>query len=124
MLRTCLVAAALSLAACATPESATETSAPPAGRDCFNSDNVNGYSYIDDRHVAVTVGANRRYVLTTMFNANDLDWTNAIAIRSTTGWICTGNGLGVEVIGGEPRRTYPITGIERALDEAPPQQGS
>ncbi len=123
MLRTCLIATAFALAACATPESATEGAAP-AGRDCFNSDNVSGYSYIDDRHVAVTVGASRRYVLTTMFNANDLDWTNAIAIRSSTGWICTGNGLGVEIIGGEPRRNYPITSIERAPDEAPPQQGS
>lgn len=125
MLRTCLIAAALTLAACATPESATqEAGAAPAERDCFNSDTANGFSYIDDRHVRVTVGANRRYILTTMFNANDLDWTNAIAIRSSTGWICTGNGLGVEIIGGEPRRNYPITGIERAPDEAPPQQGS
>ncbi len=120
MLRTGILAAAIALAACATQESATA----PDGRDCFRADAVNGYSYIDSNHVAVTVGANRRYILTTLFNARDLDWTHAIAIRSATNWICTGNGLGVEIIGGDPRRTYPISGIERAPDEAPPDQGS
>lgn len=116
--------AALALAACASTE-AGDTAAAPEGRDCFNADNVSGYSYIDAGHVGISVGANRKYILTTMFNARDLDWTQAIAIRSTTSWICTGNGLGVEIIGGEPRRNYPITAIERAPDEAPnADQGS
>ncbi len=118
------VLAALALGACASTE-AGETAAAPEGRDCFNANNVSGYSYIDNEHVGVTVGANRKYILTTMFNARDLDWTQVIAIRSTTSWICTGNGLGVEVIGGNPRRNYPITAIERAPDEAPnADQGS
>lgn len=121
MLRHAILAAALALGACATEQAATE---PSADRDCFNSNSVTGFSYIDENHIGVSVGANRRYILTTMFNARDLDWTQAIAIRSTTTWICTGNGLGVEIIGGEPRRTYPINGIERAPDEAPPVQGS
>lgn len=116
--------AALALAACASTETA-ENAAPPEGRDCFNARNVSGYTYIDNEHVGISVGANRKYILTTMFNARDLDWTQAIAIRSTTDWICVGNGLGVEVIGGEPRRNYPITAIERAPDEAPnADQGS
>lgn len=120
MLRTGILAAALALGACATQEAAT----PPDGRDCFRASDINGYNYVDANHIAVTVGANRRYILTTLFNARDLDWTHAIAIRSAANWICTGNGLGVELIGGEPRRTYPISGIERAPDEAPPEQGS
>lgn len=115
--------AALALAACASTE--TGDAAAPEGRDCFNADNVSGYTPIDNEHVGVTVGANRKYILTTMFNARDLDWTQVIAIRSTTSWICTGNGLGVEIIGGNPRRHYPITAIERAPDEAPnAEQGS
>lgn len=113
----------LALAACASAP--TDAAAPAAERDCFNSENVNGFSYIDNEHIGVTVGANRKYILTTMFNARDLDWTHVIAIRSSTSWICTGNGLGVEVIGGEPRRNYPITAIERAPDPAPnAEQGS
>lgn len=122
MIRTfVLLAAALALAACTTAEESAEA---PSGRDCFNADLVNGYSDVDERHVSVSVGANRKYIFTTMFNARDLDWTQVIAIRSSTGWICTGNGLGVEVIGGEPRRTYPITAIERAPDAAPGSEGS
>ncbi len=125
MVRYTLFAAALALAACATPQDSASNSASPAGRDCFNSNSVSGYSYIDNQHVGINVGANRRYVLTTMFNARDLDWTQAIALRSSNGWVCTGNGVGVEVIGGDPRRTYPITAITRAADEAPnAEQGS
>ena len=118
-----LAAAALALAACATPEAGQSASAP-AGRDCFNSDSVGAFSYLDNRHISVSVGASRKYTLTTMFNARDLDWTQAIAIRSTTSWICTGNGLGVEIIGGDPQQTYPITAIERAPEEDPVAQGS
>lgn len=123
MLRTNLFAlATLALASCASTDTAA---GPPSGdRDCFNSGSVSGYNYIDANHVAISSGANRRYIMTTMFNARDLDWTQAIAIRSTSGWICTGNGLGVEVIGGDPRRHYPITAIERAPEEASPARGS
>lgn len=116
------LAAAAALSACATQPG--DQAAAPEGRDCFNSNSVSGFSYIDENHIRVTVGANRDYILTTMFNARDLDWTQAIALRSTTSWICTGNGLGVEVIGGQMHRTYPITSIERAPEETPPVQGS
>ncbi len=116
-----LAAAALAACASAEPQSATA----PTGRDCFNANSVSGYNNVDQNHVTVSVGANRRYTLTTMFNARDLDWTQVIAIRSSTGWICTGNGLGVEIIGGDPRRTYPVTAIERAPDQVPnSDQGS
>jgi hypothetical protein len=60
-------------------------------------------------------------VLTTTWNARDLDWTRAIAIRSATGRICVGNGLGVELIGGDPQRTYPVTQVSRAPDDNPVQ---
>jgi len=104
-----LALAALALSACAT-EGATEES---AARDCFFASTVSGYSVIDNNAVEVRAGSDR-YRLTTLFNARDLDWTQNIAIRSTTGSICTGNGNGVEIIGGEPRRTYPVSSIARA----------
>lgn len=119
MRHTAFIAAALLLAACA-----TEPNSEAAGdRDCFRAANVNGYSVIDDHNVRVTVGASRDYILGTTWNARDLDWTRTIAIRSSTGWICTGNGLGVQIIGGEPSRTYPITSITRA-PEQPASQNS
>jgi Family of unknown function (DUF6491) len=126
MLRTVLLAAAsLLLCACATKPTETAAATPPTGRDCFFADNITGYGYVDENHVSVTVGPSRKYLLTTMFNARELDWTTAIALHSTTNWICTGSGLGtVDVIGGHPRRTFPISAIERAPDETPPAQGS
>lgn len=123
MLRTgFLTLALLTLAACATEPAATPTGA--ASNDCFRSEDARGYNMIDDHHIRVNVGASRHYILGTTWNARDLDWTQAIAIRSATGRICVGNGLGVEIIGGEPRRTYPVTSVDRAPDDAPPAQGS
>ncbi len=114
-----LFATLLTLGACTTASAGGD---PPSGRDCFASRSILGYSIIDDHNVKVSVGASRDYILTTTWNARDLDWGEAIALRSTTGWICTGNGLGVSVIGGRPSQTYPITGIARAPEPAP--QGS
>lgn len=104
------LAGALALSACATDGAAPQDT---AARDCFFSDTVSGYNVIDDRTVEIRAG-NDRYRLTTLFNARDLDWTQSVALRSPTGSICTGNGNGVEIIGGEPRRTYPVQSIARA----------
>jgi len=118
MRRMGIIIAALALSACATEPGAGQSAA--ARNDCFSSSQVRGYSVIDRNHVRISVGANDHYVLTTLWNANDLDWTQTIALRTSTGRICTGNGLGVDIIGGDPQRTYPITSIERA-PETPAQ---
>lgn len=118
--RALIAIAALALGACAT-QTGEQTG---AARDCFNANTVNGYTYVDENHVIVSVGASRKYQLTTLFNASELDWTRAIAIRSHSNWVCAGNGLGVEIVGGDPMRTYPVRAIERLPDEAPAPQGS
>jgi len=121
-----LAAAAIGLAACTTTEGAAESaSAAPSNRDCFRAHSVNGYEIIDDHNIRVRVSTSRTYTLTTSWNASDLDWSNAIALRSNTGWICSGNVRGdVEITGGPMGRTFPVDSITR--DPAPPsdQQGS
>lgn len=122
-LRSVLAATAIiGLAACATPEQSAET--PSEGRDCFRAETVSGYEVIDDHNIRVRVGPSRTYTMHTSWNVNDLDWTNALALRSDTGWICTGNTRGgVEVTGGQLHRTYPIQSVTR--DAPPPgQEGS
>lgn len=110
-------AAAFGLAACASSETTTASAGAPADRDCFNTRQVSGYGVIDDNNIRVTAGANRNYILHTNWNARDLDWTHAIALRGNGDWICTGNGLGVSIIGGDPiRRTYPVDTITREPD--------
>jgi hypothetical protein len=114
-----LAAAALTLVACSSTAGApTETASAPA-QDCFRNDDIFGYSVLDDHNVEVRARG-REYIFTTSWNARDLDWTQAIAIRSTTSWICTGNGLGVEIIGGDPQRRYPVNGITRKPEEPEP----
>ncbi len=107
------------LAACASTAPGNGQTA--SSQDCFRSEQVSGYNVIDNNHVGLRVGASRQYILTTMWNSRDLDWTHAIAIRSSTGRICTGNGLGVDLIGGDPQRTYPVSAITRAPGEDPVQ---
>jgi hypothetical protein len=114
------LAALLALGACA-----TTTATPPgaeAARDCFHTQSISGYEVIDEHNVAVRVGAHERYIFSTTWNARDLDWTMHIAVRSPSNWICTGNGLGVEIIGGEPRTTYPVSSITHAPATQPEQQ--
>lgn len=113
------LAAAVSLSACATGQGASESA---SARDCFFAEQINGFEVVDDQSVQIRVGASDRYVLTTLFNTRDLDWSNSIALRSTTGSICTGGGVGVEIIGGDPRRTYPVQSIARAPEPAPEAQ--
>lgn len=100
---------AMLLLACATPDLGTQ-----AGRDCFRSENVNGFSMLDRNTIEVRVGASRRYLLTTDWPTTNLNYAERIAIRSTTGEVCTGNGLGIELVGGEPVANYPIQSIVRA----------
>lgn len=114
-----LLAAAFALAACATAETETASTTPAAERDCFRNEDTRGYTVIDDHNIGLSVGT-RDYILTTRWNARDLDWTQAIAIRSQTGWICVGNGLGVELIGGTPQRTFPVSNIARAPNNDAP----
>ncbi len=114
MLRIGLFASALLLSACA-----TDTQSAAAGdRDCFRTAEVRGFNVIDRSTVEIRVGASERYVLTTNWPTNNLDYSQRIAIRSPTGHVCTGNGLGVEIVGGDPQQTYPIQSIARAPEPA------
>jgi hypothetical protein len=126
MIRAASLAAALLATACTSDGAQTASAAPAAGdRDCFAASAVSGFSFVDNHHVRLSVGPSRDYILTTTWNARDLDWTQAIALRSSSNFICTGNGLGVEVVGGPNHQTYPITGIARAPEASPPApQGS
>lgn len=118
MVRSFLLAAAVAaLASCTTP--AGGTSEASGGRDCFRTVDVNSYGVEDDHRVRVHISPQREYLFTIGQDVRNLDWTHAITIRSTTSFVCVGNGLGVQLVGGDPPFPYPVTRIERAPQEAP-----
>lgn len=121
MIRIMLAAGAALLAAgCAsTDQTASTAAAAPGGRDCFNARSVNGFGVIDARTVRVDVGANRAYALTLMSDARELNYNERLGIESDQNWICTGNGLGVQVhsIDRNFPRSWPVTAIARLPDE-------
>jgi hypothetical protein len=123
MFRTAILAAsaALALSACTTAQTADGT-ASAASRDCFRALDVGGYGVLDDHRVRVHISPQREYILTIGQDVQNLDWTHAISIRSVTSFICVGNGLGVQLIGGDPPFPYQVTDIARAPRE--PVQGS
>ncbi|HYD86563.1 MAG TPA: DUF6491 family protein [Vitreimonas sp.] len=119
MLRKLAAAAALlALGACAS--ATTDTASSAEGRDCFRTVDVRGYGVVDEHRIRARVSTSREYYLTIAQNTRDLDWNHAIAIRSTTSFICVGNGAGVQVLGGDPAIPYQVTRIERAPDDTPP----
>lgn len=125
MLRSLFLTAALVLSACATQTPAGDAQASASGpRDCFLSSQVRGFNPVDRNHIRISVGASDQYILTTDWNAYDLQYAEHIALRSTTGSICTGNGLGIDVIGPPNNQRYPISNIAREPAPAPAPQGS
>lgn len=119
--------AALALGACSSASggygnsSSASTSGHGPHDDCFRSSEVTGYGVVDEHHVRLSVGT-RDYIFTIVGNSRDLDWNHAISVRSITTFICTGNGTGVQLMGGEPPVPTQVTMIERGDHPAP--QGS
>lgn len=90
------------------------------GRDCFRSDDVSGFGVVDNDTIRVSVGANRDYLLSAPRAGRDARWNAEIGLRSTTDWICTGNGLGVDLYVHESfTRRFPVRNIVRAPDPTP-----
>jgi len=114
-----LLTAALS--ACATvganDETAATERAAPADRDCFRNNDIDGFTTIDDDTIKVSVSPRRDYILTGHRIGRDLRFSNTVAVIAQSGWICTGNGLGVRVAGGDIPMSAPIQSIERAPEE-------
>jgi hypothetical protein len=120
-------AALLALGACTTmtPNTQTAGAATPAHEGCFRGREIQGYTIVNDHTLDVRVGAGHHYLLSTNWNLHQLNWSQRVELRSSSGWICTGNGLGVELVGGEPRMTYPVSAIARAPEQQPnPAQGA
>lgn len=86
----------LALAACAAPRQ-TASNAAPAGGDCFNSNQVNGFETIDRETVRVSTGARAEYDLKISGpTCSNVTWTSAVSLRTRgSPWICTGASAGI-----------------------------
>jgi hypothetical protein len=115
-----VLAAALALTACASP-----TAQSTEDRDCFYVRNVRGYEVPDDRTVLVRINNRERYLLSTIGPIeNSLDWSSRISIRAPGGFVCTGSGAGVEILGGRNGRTFGVSSVTRAPAEPDAPSGS
>ena len=94
--------------------------AAAGARQCFNASQVNSFHAVDRDTVYVTTGVRRMYQLEIVGVCPDVDWTQRIALRSTSGssWVCSG--LDAELLVPSPSglQRCPVVGV-RAL--TPPE---
>jgi hypothetical protein len=114
-----LAVAAVALGACANSGMSGSQSAASGSRDCFLSSRVDNFDPVDDTHVQITVTPSQRYLLTTSSSMRTADWTRPLVLDAPN-QVCVGDVHDVRLIGGEPRRTFLVTHVERVAGDAAP----
>ena len=115
------IAGALALSACAS--ATAEQNAD--GRDCFYTRSIRGYEVVDESTVRVRINSQQRYQLTTVTPIeNSLDYSSRIAIDAPGGFVCTGSGSGVEILGGRNGRSFFVNSVTRVPAEEVAPSGS
>lgn len=106
-------AAALAAGCMANPGPTAQTAA--GARQCFNASQVNSFHAVDRDTVFVRTGVRRMYQLEIVGVCPDIDWTQRIALRSTSGssWVCSG--LDAELLVPSPSglQRCPVVGVRQ-----------
>ena len=118
-LRLALATALMVASASLTPVTAASATQTAPHNDCFPTRAITGYGVVDERTAYLTVGA-RHYLMRITGDSRDLDYNYSIRVRSLSTFICTGNGLGVSLMGGYPPIPHQVLSIERAPPGEPP----
>jgi hypothetical protein len=58
-------------------------------RSCIHVSSINGFNPIDNKHLTVSVGANKTYLVTLFNRCHELKWTEQIGIHATMSWSCS-----------------------------------
>jgi Family of unknown function (DUF6491) len=107
--------------ACTANQEPGAQAAAGAGRQCFNAATVNDFHSVDRDTVIVTVGVSQNYLLDILGTCPEIDWSQRIALRATSGsnWVCQGQDAELLVPGPTHLDRCPVLGV-RALsrDEA------
>lgn len=82
----------LAAAACAAPPPSSTGAVGSSARDCFNADQISGFSEAEGAAIRVSPGPGRDYELTLVGpSCDDVAWAQAVAIdASPTSYVCTG----------------------------------
>ncbi len=98
--------------------------APAPAKTCFYASQVDGWNYLDDHTVRLSVGPSRQFDVTIMGTAPWLSSHETIGIKSSpTDLVCTGNGLGVEVFQQGPfHQRWAVTNIALVPKKSPSDQ--
>lgn len=90
--------ATLALAGCA--GHAADTKNDVAARDCFSATSLRGFTSLDPTTVHLQTGRRDVYELKLFDYCPDIDWSQAIELRTPGGssLVCTNAAMGVEVV--------------------------
>ncbi len=89
-----------------------ESIATDKERQCLYVRSINGFNSIDDEHVIFTVGANKKYLVSTFNKCHNLDWSEQIAIKSSGSWTCSYSADKLIYSDGISHRTCLISNIQ------------
>ena len=118
-IRFAFAAALLAVSAGLAPVTVASAADQAPARDCFPQRAITGYGISDEHTAYLTVGA-RHYFLRINDSTRDLDWDHQVSVRSLSTFICVGNGLGVQLMGGFPPIPHQVIAIERTPPGDPP----
>ena len=114
-------ATALAAASCSTaaPPPAEARFAGGGEQQCVYTRNIRNFAPLDHNRVLVSAGANRTYQLELFATCPDIDWSQRIAFRSSSGssWLC--HGLDAELLVPSPigLQRCPVLGVRRLTPE-------
>ena len=58
-------------------------------RTCIHVSSINGFNPIDPKHLTISVGASKTYLVTLFSRCRELNWSEKIAIKSHSSWTCS-----------------------------------
>jgi len=118
-MRLLIGSAALCALLVAGPVLAADAPKTKSDRSCFRSDDVNGFTVVDDQTVDVTITPKNVYRLTLFAPSPDIDWSLRIGIDSRgRSWVCQGYDADIVVPAAiTGLRRYPVTEIRKLTPE-------
>jgi len=86
----CLFIPVLALGLAASAAQANDEDRPrKKERNCIHVSSINGFNPIDRKHLTISAGANKTYLVTLFHRCHELKWSEKIAISASSSWTCS-----------------------------------
>jgi len=123
--RFAVVAAAIGLAGLLSAEAQSQPQDVPerrGTRDCFDADNISGFTAPDEKTVYVRATRSRVYELQVLGSCPNLDWTHTIGLRTRGGSARVCTGMDVDLVVPQDSRMGRLSCAVRTMRRLSPEE--